>query len=106
MSTFARDSYGAVAPVMRPGRSSNVSIGATHNLSPAFESGTTFVRILASVDCYLAIGPNAEATVASTPIKAGVAEYFGVLPNDRVSVLRAAGDGVLNVTEASNFIPT
>ena len=46
--------------------------------SAALHDSTRFVRLKSDADAYVVFGENPVATVASTPIEADVAEYFGV----------------------------
>jgi hypothetical protein len=106
MSTLTRDTYGGFAPTIRPGASTNTAIGATSGLVAAFTTGVSMVRLLASVDAYVAFGPGTPAaTTSSMLIKAGVAEYFGIQKGDRIAVIQAASAGTLNVTEGSIYVP-
>ena len=54
--------------------------------SAQFSRKTRFVRLWASADCRVAFGPDRVASAASMPITAKAGEYFGVRPQDRVSV--------------------
>ena len=54
--------------------------------SARFDRKTRFVRLYASADCRVAFGPDRVASAASMPITAKVAEFFGVRPQDKVSV--------------------
>ena len=55
--------------------------------SAAFDGATSFIRIISDTAGDIAIGPLAVAVVGDTAIAANVAEYFGVHPGDRVSVI-------------------
>ena len=57
--------------------------------SAAFNAGSRFVRVFSDIDAWLVFGDTPVATVSGLPVKAGVPEYFGVLPGQKV----AAYDG-------------
>lgn len=52
-----------------------------------FGGDTRYVRVWSDVDCYIAVGDDPTATSADEPLTGKVAEYFGVRPGDRLSVL-------------------
>ena len=65
--------------------------------SAKFNRATRFVRLYASADCRVAFGPDRIASASSMPLTAKVAEFFGVRPQDKVSVY----DGVLMMMMAA-----
>lgn len=57
-------------------------------LSAAFNSQTKFIRIWSDTIGYIKFGKAPVAvTVVDTPIAASTAEFFGVVPGDKVSVI-------------------
>ena len=105
MSTLTRDSYGGYAPTIRPGITQNVSVGVSSTQSDTFTAGVSMVRLISSVDCYVAFGTDPTATTNSTLLRSGVAEYFGIGKGDKIAVIRSSSNGVLNITEGSNYTP-
>lgn len=64
-----------------------VAIGATSQASAAFQPGTTFVRIMADAVCSIAFGVAPVASGTTTRIAPNSAEYFGVLPGQKLAVI-------------------
>lgn len=58
--------------------------------SAAFNRETTFVRLIASANVWLAFGANPTATVASAFLPANTVEYFGVVAGQKVSAYDGA----------------
>lgn len=87
-------------PAIFPGSSQTVAIGATSVQSSSMGSTTGLIRLTASSDCYVAFGPNPTATNASLMLPAGMVEYFGINPGDKVAVLQVSAAGFLNIVEA------
>lgn len=59
----------------------------TTTASNAFASETKFIRVLADADAHINFGAAPTSTVANMLIKSGIAEYFGVIPGQRVSAV-------------------
>lgn len=53
--------------------------------STALGEGVVGVRVVCDKDCYIKIGPDAEATTSDMLLPLGVVEYFKASPGDRVS---------------------
>ena len=58
--------------------------------SNAFNAKTTYVRLVSSIDCRVAVGANPTAVATGLLLKANVIEYFGVAAGYKL----AAYDGV------------
>ncbi len=81
---------GALAQVAElPPVAQQVVTFTTSTQSSAINSGTRFVRVFASVACYIEVGANPTATSSSLPLAAGAAEYFGVAPGLKIAALAA-----------------
>lgn len=93
------DHAGRPIPALTPGDSQRVAVGSSSAQSTALSSETIIVRVVADVDCYLAFGANPTATNTDLFLAAGDTEYFGVTPGSKIAVLRAVGDGYLNIVE-------
>jgi hypothetical protein len=77
-----------------------VTVGATHAESSAFAAATKRIRLVATVDTYIALGSAPTATSSSLYLVANVPEFFGVIAGEKVSALRVGGsDGVLSIAE-------
>ena len=64
-----------------------VTIGAGSLQSNAFNANTNFVRIEADAVCSILFGSNPTAAATNKRISAGVPEYFGVIPGQKVAVI-------------------
>lgn len=62
------------------------------------DNADILVRIVASTDCFIAVGANPEATTNSSFLPALVVETLAVRPGDRLSVVRRTADGFLSIT--------
>lgn len=74
-----------------------VAIGAasTANLT-AFPDGTRSVRVVSTVECFVAIAASPTAVVyEATYLPAGIPEYFVARPGDKVAVIQASIGGYL-----------
>lgn len=115
------DIHGRTVMALRPSsRIQNLSIGASSVASTVFlavnqntlmqdagtlsgtsgPSGTTHVRLVSTVDCYVLFGQS--PTVSSTTglfLPASSPEYFPVEPLDQIAVIQSAAGGTLNVVE-------
>lgn len=99
---LAVDAFGKSAPVIRPGITFVIDVGAVANISPV--TSAFLVRVVATVDCHIAIA-NGEptATTLDMLVRSGVVEYFAVKRGDRISVIRSTSNGLLYITQASEF---
>lgn len=68
--------------------SQELAVSSSNAQSTSLHPSTRFVRLHASEDCLVAIGPNANAeTGATIRMSAGQADYFGVYDGDLVAVV-------------------
>jgi hypothetical protein len=88
----------AVLPFISPGTSLTVTIGAASAASAAV--GASVIRLVSTVDCYIAIGASPTATATSMFLPAKEPEYFVVDPTNEVAVLQVTGAGTLFITPA------
>ncbi len=86
-------------PLIQPGATQRLAIGAASAASS--EIPGTIVRLVATVDCYVAIGANPVADTNSMFLPANFPEYFACAALDRVAALRVAADGALFITPAA-----
>lgn len=85
------------------GTAQKVAIGASHAESSAFGATTKVVRLVSDVNCYVAFGAAPVATSSSLLMIAGVPEFFGVQPGEKVSVLEVSTTGNLSVAEGAQI---
>ncbi len=102
---LAKDRFNHAVQVLAPSLVQNISFNASGSTSTAADlnPNTIVVRLMATVDCYVAIGPSGSvsATTASMYLPALSPEYFRVNQNAglRVAARGVLGLGTLNVTE-------
>lgn len=75
-----------------------ITIGATSAASVTpFPSGTTAVRLVSTVDCWIEIGTGTPSAAANSSffLPANSPEYFIAAPNERVAVIQASASGFL-----------
>lgn len=81
---------------MRP-TSTAVAVTSTPALSVVLRAPC--VRLVATQNVRIAIGPSPTAGPTSALLPAGVVEYQGCTDGDRISVVSTGTDGELSVTE-------
>jgi hypothetical protein len=86
-------------PVIRPGTTAKVAVGCTSTTSEP--AGSQVVRLVATVDCHVAIGPAPVADGNSVLLPANLPEYFACDSADRIAVIRESSDGALYITAAA-----
>lgn len=102
---LATDRFAHPIQVLEPGVVQNVAFNAASSTATTnnLQGPTVVVRLMATVDCYVACGPAASvsATTASMYLPAYMVEYFRVDANStwKVAARGVAASGVLNVTE-------
>jgi hypothetical protein len=84
---------------MGPAHESAITGTSTQSIAAA--TATCFaLRIIPTVDCYVAIGLNPVATSASTRMVANQVEYYAATVGYKVAALKVGLlDGVMNITE-------
>jgi len=82
------------------GLSQAVSFSGTAGTSTAFPQNVGVVRLLTTSDCFITITVIGTAAVANTELylPAGMAEYFKVPPNAKVSAIQVGTAGTLYIT--------
>lgn len=94
---LGQDANGNIAQVGRLGIVQNITITGSSQQSSAFATPGIFaVRVVATADCYIAIGANPTATTSSTLLVAGLPEYFTVALGEKLAVIGTSG--TLNLT--------
>ena len=90
------------AQALRPSTTQTATTLVTSSaITNAVGARTEVIRVVCSVDAYIAIAASPTATTSSMLIPAFAVEYFRVEPgSDKVASLRVgSSDGVLFVTE-------
>lgn len=84
---LSEDGFGYRVPVGKePAAATQAVTYTTATQSAAFGSSTTFIRVIADADAYLAFGDNPTADNDGMYLPVDTAEYFGVVPGTKVSV--------------------
>lgn len=87
-------------PALRPTTTTRVAISATAALSsPVTED--TIMRVVADIDCFIAVGSNPTATNTSMFLPAKTPEYLKLAQTDRISALASSGTGNIYLTTAA-----
>jgi hypothetical protein len=102
MSIQLKDDNGQIMPVVKFAASQGVSYDASVQ-STAVSANATVIRVVATTDCHIQIGVNPTATTSSAFLPAGVVEYIGIKPGDKVAAIKRSGGsaGQLFVTECA-----
>lgn len=87
-----------------PGTGQVVAIGAASVQSTTFGVGTQMIRISATGNCHVEIGPNPTATANSMLVKStDVPEHIRVGNGEKVAVIQdGASTGNLSIMEYTN----
>lgn len=83
-------------PTIYPKATVKQAIGAASAATAALDASV--VRVVSTVDCYLAFGSAPTATNSSMFLPANTVEYFAFTPGGKIAVLRDSADGSLFVT--------
>ncbi len=76
--------------------------GTAASITNATAAHTKTIRVVATTECYIAIGASPTATTSSVFMPALAIEYFEVPPSIKVSAIRVASSGTVHVTEMSS----
>lgn len=90
-------------PFILIGTSQKLAFTGTSARSSAFGPHTTVVRVCATADCHIINGPTPTAAADGTCmfLKAGVVEYIGVAPGDKIAAIQDSTGGNLFITEGA-----
>lgn len=99
MTTIAKDINGQPLQAVGLGATQKLAIGGSSVQSTAATAAARLVRLVATVDCHVAIGENPTATTDSALLPASAAEYFEILAGQKVAVIQSGEAGYLFVTE-------
>ena len=70
----------------------------------AFGAGTNAVRIVANSACHYTFGSAPTATTSDPFLPANWVEYVYVRPGEKISVVRAATDGLVTATSGTLWV--
>lgn len=80
------------------GDTMSITTSASNQQTAPLPDGTRAVRIVATADAWIDIGPNPNATAnPRTFVPAGAAEYFDARVGDRVAAVQVSGSGSVHV---------
>jgi hypothetical protein len=79
------------------------SFTASSAQSSAVGPKTNIVRLYATKLCHVKFGDNPTASTSNMPLAAGIPEYFGIAPGQKIAVIRNTEDGTLYITEGSEI---
>lgn len=85
-------------PVVRPGATTSVAVGAESSQSGPL--GSTVVRVVATTDCHVSFGADPAADATSLYLPANMPEYFACSGEEKIAVIRDTADGTLYITPA------
>ncbi len=86
-------------PVIRPGITQTVAVGATSTQSAVTDGNV--VRLVATTDCHIAFGASPTADNTCLFLPANTPEYFACYGTDLVAVIADSGTGTLYITPAA-----
>ena len=105
---LAKDRFSHAIQVLKPGIVANVTVSAGgSNRAVALSADVVVVRLMATVDTYVSIGPSGSAAAAATSLylPAFAVEYFRVdegstsVTTWAVAGMGVSGQGTLNIVE-------
>lgn len=101
-STKPPSNMGSGFDKIYPGVSQKLAYDATAQ-SAALGARTSLVRLTPTTDCHVKIGANPVAIADGTCLflKAGVIEYVGVNPGDKIAAIKDSAGGNLFITEGA-----
>jgi hypothetical protein len=96
-----KDDESTALPAIFLGVCQNLAVSTSAGVSAAFGSTTGLIRVVSSVDCYISIGLNPTASSSTSYLPAGVVEYFGTSPGEKIAFKSVSDTGIFSITEAS-----
>jgi hypothetical protein len=92
-------------PSSRVGSTQTIAYDASVAIANAFGPETFQLRLAANSACCFRIGDGAQtATTADTYLPANVIEYVIVSPGQRISVIKAASNGLVTATAGTLWV--
>ena len=84
-----------------PGTCQKISFDSSTACTNPLKDTTKIVRLISDQNCYVAFGSSPTATSSSMYLAAGIPEYFGVTPGDKIAALKVSTAGILYITEGA-----
>lgn len=86
-----------------PGASQVVALSGSSAKSAQLKGGTTIVRLVSTVACFVNFGDTSVVAAANSGmyLAPNVPEYFGVTPSSFIAGIQAASAGSLYITEGA-----
>lgn len=86
-----------------PGTSQAVAFTGSSSQSAALGASTTLVRLFCTADCFIKIASNPTALADGTSmfVAAGIIDFIGVQPSQKIAVISNGTSGTLYITEAT-----
>lgn len=100
-TTLAQDRFAHPIQAAALGTVQKVSFNTSGSAATAngVAADTSIVRLLADVDCYVAMSAAPTAAATSMRLSGGIPEYFRVVSGWKVAALGVVSAGTLCVTE-------
>jgi hypothetical protein len=100
-TVLAQDRFAHPVPALPLGASVDIALSTSASTATAnpVSTGVSVVRLVADVDCWVAIGPDPVAASGGARFLAGFSECFAVQPGDKVAGRAMMVSGTLNVVE-------
>jgi hypothetical protein len=85
-------------PVIRPGTTQTVAIGAAPAVSAP--AGSQIIRLVGTSDCHIAVGAAPTVNATGLFLPSNTPEYFACNTTDLIAVLEDSAAGTLYITPA------
>jgi len=92
---ISQQKYTSIFPVAI----ATVAFTGTSGQSAAFSANVSIARFYSTEDCFLVFGANPTATSSGIFFPGGIVEYYGVVPGQKVAVIRSVTSGNLHIVE-------
>lgn len=89
----------------RPDVTQTIAYSASTAITNAFGAQTYQIRLVANSACHYKIGDGAQTATTSDPfLPANWVEHLTVTPGQRISVIRAATNGLVTATDGTAWV--
>jgi len=82
-----------------PSSPQKLTVTSSSTQSAAFGESVSVVRLFSTKDCYVKFGSTPTATSSDIFLPGGIIQFFGVVPGEKLAVIRDTADGVLHILE-------
>lgn len=82
-----------------PGTSQKITTSGSSQQSSAFQANSSILRLCATADCFIAFGANPTADNTAMFMPAGLCDYYGIVPGQKLAVIQSTAAGILYMTE-------